>query len=76
VREASSGFRVRLAAAAYVHRERRRIAGELARDCALADLGLLDPAPVLRLLQDAQATADRALMILRLSWLERWLRRR
>jgi hypothetical protein len=76
VREASSGFRVRLAAAAYVHRERRRIAGELARDCALADLGLLDPAPLLRLLQDAQATADRALTILRLSWLDRWLRRR
>ncbi|HEV7882832.1 MAG TPA: hypothetical protein VGO81_04640 [Solirubrobacteraceae bacterium] len=76
VREASSGFRVRLAAAAYVHRERRRIAGELARDCALADLGLLDPAPVLRLLQDPQATADRALTILRLSWLDRWLRRR
>jgi hypothetical protein len=76
VREASSGFRVRLAAAGYVHRERRRIAGELARDCALADLGLLDPAPVLRLLQDAQATADRALTILRLSWLDRWLRRR
>ena len=76
VREASSGFRVRLAAARYVHRERRAIAAELARDCALADLGLLDPAPVLRLLADGQATADRALTILRLSWLDRWLRRR
>jgi hypothetical protein len=76
VREASSGFRMRLAAATYVHRERRAIAAELARDCALADLGLLDPAPVLRLLHDGQATADRALTILRLSWLDRWLRRR
>jgi hypothetical protein len=76
VREASSGFRLRLAAATYVHRERRTIAFDLARDCALADLGLLDPAPVLRLLRDGQATADRALTILRLSWLERWLRRR
>lgn len=76
VREASSGFRMRLAAATYVHRERRAIAAELAGECALADLGLLDPAPLLRLLRDGQATADRALTILRLSWLDRWLRRR
>ena len=76
VREASSGFRVRLAAAAYVHRERRAIAAQLASDCALADLGLLDPRPVLQLLRDGQATADRALMLLRLIWLDRWLRRR
>jgi hypothetical protein len=76
VREASSGFRVRLAAATYVHRERRAIAARLASDCALADLGLLDPRPVLRLLRDGQATADRALMLLRLIWLDRWLRRR
>ncbi len=76
VREASSGFRVRLAAAAYVHRERRAIAAQLASDCALADLGLLDPRPVLALLRDGQATADRALMLLRLVWLDRWLRRR
>jgi hypothetical protein len=76
VREASSGFRMRLAAAAYVHGERRAIAAALARECALADLGLLDPAPLLRLLADAQATADRALIILRLCWLDRWLRRR
>jgi hypothetical protein len=76
VREASAGFRMRLAAATYVHRERRAIAAELARECALADLGLLDPGPVLRLLRDGRATADRALTILRLSWLDRWLRRR
>jgi hypothetical protein len=76
VREASSGFRIRLAAARYVHLERRAIAGQLARECALADLGLLDPAPLLALLRDGQATADRALMLLRLSWLDRWLRRR
>jgi len=76
VREGSSGFRMRLAAATYVHRRRRAIAAELARDCALADLGLLDPAPVLRLLRDGQATADRALILLRLTWLDRWLRRR
>jgi hypothetical protein len=76
VREASSGFRVRLAAATYVHRERRAIAAQLVSDCALADLGLLDPRPLLRLLRDGQATADRALMLLRLIWLDRWLRRR
>ncbi|MEA2221900.1 MAG: hypothetical protein QOH83_276 [Solirubrobacteraceae bacterium] len=76
VREASSGFRVRLAAAAYVHRERRALAAALACDCALADLGLLDPRPLLRLLRDGQATADRALMLLRLIWLDHWLRRR
>jgi hypothetical protein len=76
VREASSGFRVRLAAATYVHRERRAIAAQLASDCALADLGLLDPRPVLALLRDGQATADRALLLLRLVWLDRWLRRR
>jgi hypothetical protein len=76
VREASSAFRLRLAAATYVHRERRAIAAQLAGDCALADLGLLDPAPVVRLLRDGQATADRALIVLRLAWLDRWLRRR
>jgi hypothetical protein len=76
VREASSAFRLRLAAATYVHRERRTIAAELAGDCALADLGLLDPAPAVRLLRDGQATADRALIVLRLVWLDRWLRRR
>jgi hypothetical protein len=76
VREASSAFRLRLAAATYVHRERRAIAAQLAGDCALADLGLLDPAPAVRLLRDGQATADRALIVLRLAWLDRWLRRR
>lgn len=60
----------------YVHGERRAIAAELASDCALADLGLLDPRPLLRLLRDGQATADSALILLRLIWPDRWLRRR
>jgi hypothetical protein len=76
VDEASSGFRVRHAAATYLHRHRRSLAAELARNCALADLGLLDPHPVLHLLREGTPSADRALPLLRLIWLDRWLGRR
>lgn len=76
VDEASSGFRVRHAAATYLYRRRLALAAELSGDCALADLGLIDPAPVVRLLRDGPATADRALPLLRFIWLDRWLRRR
>jgi hypothetical protein len=76
VREASSGFRARLAAATHLHRERRKVAAELSGNCALADLGLLEPGPVIRLLGDGSATADRALLLLRLVWIDRWLRKR
>ncbi|MFK4084864.1 hypothetical protein ACI2LF_12180 [Kribbella sp. NPDC020789] len=69
----SAGFRARLAAAGYLHQVREKVAIDLARECPLADLGLLDPEPVIRLLDDGQLTADRALTILRLVWINQWL---
>ncbi|MEV8375922.1 hypothetical protein AB0P21_24505 [Kribbella sp. NPDC056861] len=69
----SAGFRARLAAAGYLHQVREKVAIDLARQCPLADLGLLDPDPVIQLLEDGQLTADRALTILRLVWINQWL---
>ncbi len=69
----SAGFRGRLAAAGYLHQVREKVAIDLARECPLADLGLLDPDPVIRLLDDGQLAADRALTILRLVWINQWL---
>ncbi len=76
VRESSSAFALRAAAAQHLHRERKKVAIELSNGSVLADLGLLDIRPVLRILDDAVLTADRAPMLLRLTWLERWLRKR
>ncbi|UUV29712.1 hypothetical protein NQK81_33840 [Amycolatopsis roodepoortensis] len=76
VRESSSAFALRAAAARHLHRERKKVAIELSNGSVLADLGLLDIRPVLKILDDAVLTADRAPMLLRLTWLERWLRKR
>jgi hypothetical protein len=73
VLEHSSLFQARLAAARYLDRTREKVAADLGRECALADLGLLDPSPLLTLLDDGRLTADRALVILRLVWINRWL---
>ncbi|MER6561453.1 hypothetical protein ABT300_27720 [Streptomyces sp. NPDC001027] len=73
---ASHGHWLRLCAAGYLHRERRKITAELGRECALGDLGLVDPAAVLADLQDGAALSAKALPLLRLVWLDRWLRER
>jgi hypothetical protein len=74
--ETSSGFRLRLAAATHLYRERDKVIAELSRECALADLGLVDPATVIDLLRDGPSLAEHALPLLRLVWLDQWLRGR
>jgi hypothetical protein len=76
LRRRPPGQWLRLVAAGYLHRERRKLADELRRDCALADLGVLDPHAVADLLDDGRQLAERALPLLRLVWTEQWLRSR
>jgi len=76
VDESSSGFWLRLAAAGYLHRERAKIIAELERGCALADLGLIEPAVITRVLRDGRMLAELALPLLRMVWIDRWLRGR
>ncbi|MGQ4361161.1 hypothetical protein [Streptomyces sp. SAS_272] len=73
---ASHGHWLRMCAAAYLHRERRKIAAELSGGCALGDLGLIEPGAVLADLQDGAALSAKALPLLRLVWLDRWLKER
>ncbi|MFE4911337.1 hypothetical protein ACFRCX_07245 [Streptomyces sp. NPDC056652] len=73
LRRASSSFDLRLAAAAYLHRESDKIIAELERACALADLGLIDVAVVSGLLREGPGRADHALPLLRLLWIDQWL---
>lgn len=74
VRRTTQGHWLRRAAAGHLYRERKKIVTRLGRDCALADLGLVDPQAVIRILRDGRDLADNALPLLRLVWLERWLR--
>lgn len=74
--DTSPGFRLRLAAAIHLHRERDKIVAELNRDCALAERGLIDVPTVVRLLRDGPSMSERALPLLRLVWLDQWLRGR
>ena len=67
---------LRLAAADYLYRERDKIAGQLRQDCALGDLGAVDPVTVARILDDGRDLAVHALVVLRLVWVEQWLRGR
>jgi len=76
VDESSPGFWLRLAAAGYLHREREKIIAELERGCALADLGLIEPAVIARVLRDGRTLAELALPLLRMVWIDRWLRGR
>lgn len=74
LRAASPGHWLRLGAAAHLHRERKKITSELERECALGDLGLLEPRLVVASLRDGRSLATQALPLLRLVWLDRWLR--
>ncbi|MDF3145816.1 MULTISPECIES: hypothetical protein [unclassified Streptomyces] len=74
LRRASSSFDLRLAAAAYLHRERAKIIDELERESALADMGVIDPGAVAGLMRSGPGRADHALPLLRLLWIDRWLK--
>jgi hypothetical protein len=64
-----------LAAADYLCRHRAAVADQL-RHCALADLGLIDPKVVVGLLDRGPDFGARALPLLRLVWVDQWLRGR
>lgn len=74
VRHRSARFSVGIAAAAYLRRERSKIVAELSAESALADLGMIDPGVITGLLKDGVHLADHALPLLRLVWLDRWMR--
>jgi hypothetical protein len=74
-RRSSSSFRLRLAAAAYLHRESDKIAAEVERECALGDLGLVDPRVIAGLVREGPHRSDHALPLLRLLWIDQWLRK-
>ncbi|MGQ0776060.1 MAG: hypothetical protein ACT4NY_16830 [Pseudonocardiales bacterium] len=76
VDESSPGFWLRLTAACYLYRERTKIIAELERGCALADLGLVEPAVITGVLRDGRMLAELALPLLRMVWIDRWLRGR
>ncbi|MDJ0460324.1 hypothetical protein [Streptomyces sp. H27-C3] len=74
LRRASSSFDLRLAAAAYLHSASAKIVIELERESALADMGLIDVGAVTGLLKEGPGRADHALPLLRLLWIDRWLK--
>jgi hypothetical protein len=76
VRRASSGFWLRLGAADHLRRRREKLALELQRGCALADLGVVDVRAVTHDLRDGRDLTEHALPLLRLFWIDRWLRGR
>ncbi|GIH08910.1 hypothetical protein Rhe02_69770 [Rhizocola hellebori] len=74
LRQASPAFRLRLGAIQHLHREREKIVRQLSRECALADLGLVRPQPLINILRDGTTLAANALPLLRLVWVDQWLR--
>ncbi|WP_434599940.1 hypothetical protein [Streptomyces sp. A5-4] len=74
VRKSAPRYWLRLAAAEYLHRERRKVITELEHGFALADMGLVDPAALITLLRDGRDLSAHALVLLRMVWLDRWLR--
>ncbi|MER6950416.1 hypothetical protein ABT294_40995 [Nonomuraea sp. NPDC000554] len=76
VRDASPGFWIRAAAGAYLIRERDKIVRQLETECALADLGLVNPQRVAAVLYDGRELANQVMPLLRLVWLDQWLRKR
>lgn len=74
LRRASSSFDLRLAAAAFLHRESDKVVAELERESALADMGLIEPDTVTGLLKEGPGRADHAMPLLRLLWIDRWLK--
>jgi hypothetical protein len=76
LRESSSAARQRLAAARYLHQNRDKIAAELSEGCALADTGLIELERITAVLRDGPILADHALPLLRLVWVDQWLKGR
>jgi hypothetical protein len=72
----SPAFWLRLASAAHLYREREKIIAQLKRECALADLGLIDAEAIVNSLRDGRSLTEHALPLLRLVWVDRWLRGR
>lgn len=76
VSEAAAGFWMRRAAADHLRREREKITAQLCAESALADLGLIEPQIIADTLADGHEIALHALPLLRLTWLDQWLRGR
>jgi len=74
VGEAATEFRARLLAMICLHRARRCFADELHAGSALADRGLIDPAVTVAVLRHDTAWQTCALPLLRMIWIDRWLR--
>ncbi|MBW5424099.1 hypothetical protein GKQ77_21445 [Streptomyces sp. BG9H] len=74
VRKSTPRHWLRLAAAEHLHRERPKVIAEWERESALADLGLIDPAVLVGILRDGRDLSAQALVLLRMVWLDRWLR--
>ncbi|MGI5430428.1 hypothetical protein [Streptomyces sp. CA-179760] len=74
LRGSAPRYWLRLAAAEHLHRERAKIVAELERGSALADLGLIDPAALVGILRDGRDLSAQAMVLLRMVWLDRWLR--
>ncbi|MFD5661714.1 asparagine synthetase B family protein [Streptomyces hirsutus] len=70
------GHWLRLCAANHLYRERAKLVAELTQECALGDLGLVDPNAVTADFEDGRALSAKALPLLRLVWLDRWLKER
>lgn len=75
-RRAAPAYWLRVAAAEHLLRERDKVTLSLQRGSVLADLGLIEPAAVVRVLADGQQLAQQALPMLRLVWLDHWLSER
>ncbi|WP_127505996.1 hypothetical protein [Actinoplanes solisilvae] len=70
---ATPAYWLRLAATKHLLQEREKVVAGLSRQSALADLGLIEPAAVVRAIEDGHQLAQHALPILRLVWVDRWL---
>ncbi|WP_157358215.1 hypothetical protein [Amycolatopsis alba] len=73
-RRVSPGYWLRLAAAGYLHANRAKLITRLDRDSPLADLGLIDARRVAEVLGDGLELTEHALRLLRLTWVDHWLR--
>ncbi|GCB49302.1 hypothetical protein SNL152K_6636 [Streptomyces sp. NL15-2K] len=74
VRKSAPRYWLRLAAAEHLHRERSKVIAELEHGSALADMGLIDPTALIGILRDGRDLSAQALILLRMVWLDRWLR--
>ncbi|MER8072341.1 hypothetical protein ABTZ59_29025 [Streptomyces sp. NPDC094034] len=68
---------IRLAAAAHLRRARAELIARMEDDdCPLADMGLVDPNKIMEILRDSHQLTEHALPLLRMVWLDQWLRGR